>query len=139
MKKLSLVLLVSCLFVGGVSAMDAGNQEKGTPTNQAVDLLKAGATRLLPAAGGYVAANLARNTGFYGFATFCGLAATPVLLDYTKNPRYTALKSTVRTALNSFAAGVAANVAVGYVPRSVKTRFSSDARLNELSNAGRRY
>lgn len=138
MKKLSVVLLVSCLFVGTVSAMDGGRAQGDK--SPALQLLKEGATRILPAAGGYVTAGLAKGcAGSYGFMALLGLSLAPVALDYNKNPHYAAkTSSSTRTALNSFAAGVALRGVQDYVPASVSNKFKSKpAALTELRGAGR--
>ena len=129
MKKLVLTLLMSCV-VGTVSAADDGGVSTGE--EKALSRLQVAgkftATKAVPAIVGYVAASAVKErVGSYGFLAFLGLASLPFILDSKKAECYDKVPAAAKTALNSFAAGVAAREVVSLVP-------AAQSRLAALRN-----
>ncbi len=128
MKKLVLTLLMSCV-VGTVSASEP---DESTSKEKALLVLQTAgkftATKAVPAVVGYVAASAVKErVGSYGFLAFLGLASLPFILDSKKAECYDKVPAAAKTALNSFAAGVAAREVVSLVP-------AAQSRLAALRN-----
>ena len=125
MKKLVVTLLMSCVFVGTVSAADSPAKAPKAKETALWALENAG-TRLIPAAAGLWAANAIKNsTGSYGFLAFLGLASIPFVLDTQKVTDYKKVPLAARTALNSFGAGAVAYEAYSLAPTPVQDKLAA--------------
>lgn len=124
MKKLVLTLLMSCVVAGTVSAADSVNDDTNGQ-GKGLWALQAGITRVVPALAGYMIASAAKErVGSYGFMAFLGLSLVPFALD-TNNVEGYKVNPLVKTALNSFGAGVAAREVVSLAPVGAKARLAA--------------
>jgi hypothetical protein len=122
MKKLVIILLISSL-VGTISASESDSSSLETVKKACLF----GAQKALPAAAGYVATGMVKERSGYGlgFMAFVGLVSAPFILEQSQSELYKKASPIVKTALKSFAFGVAAHEVVDRLPAGAKTRLAA--------------